>query len=64
VKQSIVLLPTDTGVLCWSFALWGFLPAFAVGYGALLLLNLFHSGISMRRKYARLQRVQQERVAG
>jgi phosphatidylglycerophosphate synthase len=57
IKQSIVLLPTDTGVLCWTFALWGFLPAFVAGYGALLLLNLFHGGISMRRKYVRLARL-------
>ena len=63
VKQSLVLLPTDTGVLCWCFALWGFLPAFAAGYGALLLLNLVHGGISMRRKYTRLRRLEQARAA-
>lgn len=57
VKQSLVLLPTDTGVLCWSLALWGSLPLFAVGYGALLTLNLLHTAVSMRRKYVRLRRL-------
>jgi phosphatidylglycerophosphate synthase len=64
VKQSLVLLPTDTGVLCWLFVLWGFLPLFAIGYGALLALNLLHGAVSMRRKYSRLQRVERERAAG
>jgi phosphatidylglycerophosphate synthase len=64
VKQSFVLLPTDTGVLCWSFVLWGSLPLFAVGYGALLALNVLHTGVSMRRKYVRLRRLDRERMAG
>jgi len=63
IRQSLVLLPTDTGVLCWTFALWGFLPAFAAGYGALLVLNLLHGGVSMRRKYVRLTRLDREAVA-
>jgi phosphatidylglycerophosphate synthase len=63
VRQSLVLLPTDTGVLCWSFALWGFLPAFAAGYGALVVLNLVHGVVSMRRKYVRLARLDRAAAA-
>lgn len=33
--RSLVLLPTDFGVLCLVFVLWGWTPAFLVGYGAL-----------------------------
>ncbi len=53
-RKSILLLPTDTGTLCWSFALWAVPPVFAVVYAALFLINLVHSAASMRRKYLKL----------
>jgi phosphatidylglycerophosphate synthase len=53
-RKSLMLLPTDTGVLCWSFAFWAFPPLFAVVYGALLVVNLVHTAASMRRKYLKL----------
>lgn len=36
VIRSIVLSPTDYGVLCWVFLLWAWPVAFAVGYGLML----------------------------
>ena len=54
LKQSLVLLPTDTGVLCWCFALWAFPPAFAVVYTGLFALNLVHAAASMLRKHRKL----------
>lgn len=54
VRKSLMLLPTDTGVLCWSFALWVFPPLFAVVYSALFAINLLHTSASMRRKYRKL----------
>lgn len=54
VRKSFLLLPTDTGVLCWSFALWAFPPLFAVAYSALFAINLVHTAASMRRKYRKL----------
>jgi phosphatidylglycerophosphate synthase len=54
VRKSLFLLPTDTGVLCWSFAFWMFPPAFAVVYTLLFAINLVHTAASMRRKYRKL----------
>jgi len=54
IRKSLMLLPTDTGVLCWSFALWVVPPVFAVVYTALFVVNLVHTAASMRRKYRKL----------
>jgi len=54
VRQSLVLLPTDTGTLCWIFLLWGAPSVFIWAYAALFVLNTAHAAISMRRKYLRL----------
>lgn len=35
--RSLVLLPTDFGLVCLVFALWGWTPVFLVGYGLLCL---------------------------
>lgn len=37
--RSLVVLPTDYGVLCWVFVLWGWTPAFLAAYGALMAMN-------------------------
>jgi len=37
--RSLLLLPTDYGVLCLSFLLWGWAPGFAVVYAALAVAN-------------------------
>ena len=49
--KSFILLPTDSGVVCWIFLLWGLPQVFAWVYLALFVLNLGHTAISMRRKY-------------
>ncbi len=54
VTQSLVLLPTDTGTLCWIFLLWGAPTVFVWAYAALFILNTVHAALSMRRKYRRL----------
>lgn len=54
VGKSFLLLPTDTGVLCWAFVLWGEPVWFAWAYGALFAMNLLHAAASMRRKYRKL----------
>lgn len=33
--RSLVLLPTDFGLVCLVFVLWGWTPAFLIGYGLL-----------------------------
>lgn len=54
LRKSWMLLPTDTGVLCWTFALWALPPAFALAYTALFLLGAAHTAASMRRKFLKL----------
>jgi phosphatidylglycerophosphate synthase len=51
VLRSFILLPTDNGTFCWMFILWGFPPVFLVVYTAMFALTVFHSAVSMRRKY-------------
>src|SRR5690606_40748873 len=53
-RKSLLLLPTDTGVVCWSFALWMLPLLFAVVYTVLFAIALVHSAASMRRKYLKL----------
>ena len=54
IKQSVILLPSDSGVLCWSFVLWFSPLLFALVYTALFALNAVHTLTSMRRKYLKL----------
>lgn len=54
IRKSLLLLPTDTGILCWSFAFWALPAFFAVVYAALFAFNLVHAAASMRRKYVKL----------
>ncbi|MGO3795956.1 MAG: CDP-alcohol phosphatidyltransferase family protein [Pauljensenia sp.] len=49
--RSWVLLPTDPGVLCWSFLLWGTGAPFAVVYSFLAAVAVAHAAISLRRRH-------------
>jgi phosphatidylglycerophosphate synthase len=53
-SRSWLLLPTDTGTLCWVFVLWGNPQLFIAAYGALFLLQLPVVAASVRRKYRAL----------
>ncbi|MBN9613564.1 MAG: CDP-alcohol phosphatidyltransferase family protein [Actinobacteria bacterium] len=53
--KSLLLLPTDTGVLCWAFVLWGAPQLFAWVYTGLVLMNAVHAAVSMRRKWGMLR---------
>ncbi|MDO4258544.1 MAG: CDP-alcohol phosphatidyltransferase family protein [Actinomycetaceae bacterium] len=50
--RSFVLLPTDPGTLCWSFALWGWSSGFTAVYCLLTAIAVAHSAISLRRRYS------------
>lgn len=52
--QSWILLPTDPGVLCWVFALWGAPVLFGVVYLLLMLANIAHMLLSSRRRWREL----------
>jgi phosphatidylglycerophosphate synthase len=64
VRQSVLLIPTDMGTLCWIFALWGLPEVFIWAYLAMFLLNAAHTLISMRRKYQKLRRPAVQRPGG
>lgn len=49
--RSFVLLPTDPGILCWSFALFGLGAIFSWIYAILGTVAILHSAVSMRRRY-------------
>lgn len=40
LRRSLLVLPTDFGLVCLVFVLWGWAPAFLVGYGALALVSI------------------------
>lgn len=44
--RSMVLLPTDYGVLCLCFLLWGWTAGFLAGYGALAVINALFLGLA------------------
>lgn len=55
VRKSIALIPTDTGTLCWSFALWGAPVLFVPVYLLLFAVNAVYAAVSMRRKSRKLR---------
>lgn len=59
--RSFVLLPTDTGVQCWMFALWGVLPLFATVYTVLAVIAVAHSAVSLRRRFRDLTALDRSR---
>ncbi|WP_262002149.1 CDP-alcohol phosphatidyltransferase family protein [Microbacterium sp. Mcb102] len=52
--QSWILLPTDPGILCWVFVLWGVLPLFVAAYLLLMIANVAHMIFSARRRWREL----------
>lgn len=48
--QSFLLLPTDTGVLCWLFLAWAWPPLFFALYALLFAITAVHTAASMRRR--------------
>lgn len=53
--RSFLNLPTDAGLTCWIFVLWGFPAVFLPAYAALLAALAAISAVSMRRKYVGLR---------
>jgi phosphatidylglycerophosphate synthase len=52
---SVLLLPVDTGTMCWLFVLWGSPPVFIACYGLLFAVNLVFACISAARKFSTLR---------
>lgn len=62
-RRSLILLPTDPGVLCWSFVLWGFGAPFFVLYVLLAFVAVVHGGVSMQRRFRELSAIDAARQA-
>ncbi|MGN5734315.1 CDP-alcohol phosphatidyltransferase family protein [Arthrobacter psychrochitiniphilus] len=58
VARSIVMMHTDTGILCWIFLAWGFAPLFLFLYLLMFAANALTSVVSMVRKFQALQAVE------
>ncbi|MFV0251927.1 MAG: CDP-alcohol phosphatidyltransferase family protein [Beutenbergiaceae bacterium] len=52
--RSWLLLPVDTGMICWVFLTWPNPALFAGCYLALAVAHLLYLGVTLRRKYALL----------
>lgn len=55
--QSWILLPVDTGVMCWIFVLWGLPTVFSLVYAAAFLAAAVQAGASTRRRYRELSAI-------
>lgn len=55
--QSWILLPTDTGVMCWIFVLWGLPTVFSSTYAVVFAACLVHALVSIRRRFRELSSV-------
>ncbi|MDO4244202.1 MAG: CDP-alcohol phosphatidyltransferase family protein [Actinomyces sp.] len=53
--RSWVLAPTDPGVLCWSFILWGVPTVFSLIYTLLAVVAVLHCAASLRRRHRDLR---------
>jgi phosphatidylglycerophosphate synthase len=57
VLRSIVLLPTDYGILCTSFILLGFAPVFEIVYVVLFLGNAGYLGLALVKWFRDMRRL-------
>ena len=55
--RSMLLLPTDFGVLCLVFLLWGALPVFLTAYGALFAVSTLFLGAASVKWFREMRRV-------
>jgi phosphatidylglycerophosphate synthase len=58
---SLLLLPTDYGLLCMTFLLLGSAQAFIAAYGLLFVLRAAHVVVSLRRQFTAVQRIDGQR---
>ncbi|MCR8670989.1 CDP-alcohol phosphatidyltransferase family protein [Agrococcus sp. HG114] len=61
--RSLLLVPTDYGVLCLVFALWGSTTGFLVAYGALALANLLFLVLAATKWFREMQAIDRARAA-
>lgn len=57
LRQSVVLIPTDTGVLCLLFLVWSLPWVFAWSYATIFMISSLHATVSMRRRFRELANI-------
>jgi phosphatidylglycerophosphate synthase len=60
--RSVLLIPVDSGTLCWLFVFWGWRPIFCGLYSLLFFMNVVYALASVRRKFRRLKDIDEARV--
>lgn len=58
--RSMILAPTDFGVLCLVFLLWGWTTGFLVGYAALAAANLFFLALAAVKWFREIRALDQD----
>lgn len=57
ILRSLMGLPTDYGVVCFSFVLWGFPTAFLVVYSLLTLAEVLYVALALPTWFRRMRRL-------
>lgn len=57
LRRSLLLLPTDFGLVCLVFVFWGWTPAFLVGYGALCLAAVLFLAVASVKWFREIGRL-------
>jgi phosphatidylglycerophosphate synthase len=55
--RSLVLLPTDFGLVCLVFVLWGWTPAFLIGYGLLCVAAILFLALAAVKWFREIGRL-------
>ena len=55
VVWSLMILPIDTGIMCWIFIFWGSPAPFLASYVILFFFGIVFAAVSARRKYVHLK---------
>jgi phosphatidylglycerophosphate synthase len=63
LRRSLLLLPTDYGVLCLVFVLLAWPPAFLAVYGLLLLAGLGHTALALPKWFRDMRALDTSRAA-
>ncbi|MET4099759.1 phosphatidylglycerophosphate synthase [Agrococcus sp. UYP10] len=61
--RSLILVPTDFGLLCLVFVLWGWSTGFLWAYGALALANLAFLVLASVKWFREIRAIDRERTA-
>lgn len=62
--RSVLVLPMDYGVLCWSFVLLGYIPAFLIVYSGLFLASTGFLALAAPKWFREMKSLDSVKVSG